>query len=119
MKKTVVLITGASAGIGKATTFAFAREGANLVISGRKSDLGESLAKELRNLEVEVEFVLGDVRKESDIQALVERTVKRFGHLDVAVNNAGTEGSQGCSLTKQLKPINLLLIQTFLVPFYV
>lgn len=92
MKNTVVLITGALAGIGKATAFAFASEGANLVISGRKADVGESLAKELRNLGVDVEFVLADVRKESDVQALIEKTVKRFGRLDVAVNNAGTEG---------------------------
>lgn len=95
MKKQVVLITGALTGIGKATAFAFAHEGANLVISGRKADVGESLAEQLRTLGVEVEFVLADVRKESDVQALVDKTLKQFGRLDVAVNNAGTEGKPG------------------------
>lgn len=95
MNKKTVLITGALTGIGRATAFAFAREGANLVISGRKADVGESLAQELRNIGVEVEFILADVRRESDIQALLERTAKRFGRLDVAVNNAGTEGKPG------------------------
>jgi NAD(P)-dependent dehydrogenase (short-subunit alcohol dehydrogenase family) len=95
MKKTVVLITGALTGIGRATAFAFAREGANLVVSGRKADVGESLAKELQKLGVEAEFVLADVRKESDVQTLVEKAVRRFGRLDVAVNCAGTEGKTG------------------------
>ncbi|KTD68271.1 MULTISPECIES: SDR family NAD(P)-dependent oxidoreductase [Legionella] len=92
MKKKTVLITGALAGIGKATAFAFAHEGANVVISGRKQEVGEALAKELRILGGEVEFIQADVRYEKDVKALIEGTVQRFGRLDVAVNNAGTEG---------------------------
>ena len=92
MEKQVVMITGALAGIGRATAFAFAEEGANLVVSGRQAEAGEALANELRGLGAEVEFVLADVSKESDVKALVEKTVKRFGCIDVAVNNAGTEG---------------------------
>ncbi|CEG57221.1 SDR family NAD(P)-dependent oxidoreductase [Legionella fallonii] len=92
MKKHVVLITGALAGIGKATAFAFARKGANIVISGRRKEVGESLAKELSALGSEVAFIQADVRHESEVQSLVEQTVSRFGRLDVAVNNAGTEG---------------------------
>lgn len=94
MDKQVVLITGALAGIGKATAFAFAQKGANLVISGRKKDLGDSLAKELGALGSEVEFIQADVRYEKDVQTLIKQTVKHFGRLDVAVNNAGTEGAQ-------------------------
>jgi NAD(P)-dependent dehydrogenase (short-subunit alcohol dehydrogenase family) len=93
MKKQVVLITGALAGIGKATAFAFAQKGANIVISGRKKEVGDSLAKELRGLGAEVEFIQTDVRYEKEVQSLIEKTVQHFGHLDVAVNNAGTEGT--------------------------
>lgn len=92
MEKKTVLITGALAGIGKATAFAFAHEGANIVISGRKQEVGESLAKDLRALGVDVLFIRTDVRYDDEVKALIDAAVKRFGHLDVAVNNAGTEG---------------------------
>ncbi|USQ14176.1 glucose 1-dehydrogenase [Legionella lytica] len=94
MNKQVVLITGALAGIGRATAFAFAREGAKLIISGRRQEEGDSLAKELSALGAEAEFVRADVRNEGDVKALVEQAIKRFGRLDVAVNNAGIEGEQ-------------------------
>lgn len=95
MSKPVVLITGALTGIGRATALAFARENARLVVSGRREAEGQALAKELRSLGAEAEFVAADVRKEEDVRNLVDKTVARFGHLDVAVNNAGTEGQPG------------------------
>ncbi|MDO9712921.1 SDR family NAD(P)-dependent oxidoreductase [Paracraurococcus lichenis] len=95
MTNPVVLITGALTGIGRATAIAFAREGASLVVSGRRAAAGEALAEELRGLGAEAEFVVADVRRDEDLQALVERTLARFGHLDMAVNNAGTEGRPG------------------------
>lgn len=91
----VVLITGALTGIGRATAFAFANEGAKLVVSGRRDEAGRALAAELRALGVEAEFIRVDVRFEADVRNLVEQTVARFGRLDVAVNNAGTEGQLG------------------------
>src|ERR1700722_3615101 len=103
MHKQVVMITGALAGIGRATALAFAEEGANLVVSGRSAEAGEALVKELRGLGVEAEFVLADVRKEIDVQTLVEKTVKRFGRLDVAVNNAGTEGKVGLIIDQTIE----------------
>jgi NAD(P)-dependent dehydrogenase (short-subunit alcohol dehydrogenase family) len=100
MAKPVILITGALTGIGRATSIAFAREGARLVVSGRREAEGQSLAKELRELGAEAEFVKADVRKEEDVRNLVDKTIARFGRLDVAVNNAGTEGQPG-PLTEQ------------------
>jgi len=91
----IVLITGALTGIGRATAFAFAREGSALVVAGRHDDAGVTLANELRALGVEAEFIRADVRREEDVRYLVDKTVARFGRLDVAVNNAGTEGKPG------------------------
>jgi NAD(P)-dependent dehydrogenase (short-subunit alcohol dehydrogenase family) len=96
----VVLITGALTGIGRATALAFAQEGARVVISGRRDDAGQALVIELRALGAEAEFLRADVRHEDDVRNLVDRTVERFGGLDVAVNNAGTEGKPG-PLTEQ------------------
>lgn len=91
----VVLITGALTGIGRATAIAFAEEGASIVVSGRREEEGQALAQVLRQRGAEAEFVRADVREEAEIQALVDRTVGRFGRIDVAVNNAGTEGTPG------------------------
>jgi NAD(P)-dependent dehydrogenase (short-subunit alcohol dehydrogenase family) len=91
----VVLITGALTGIGRATAIAFAREGAPIVISGRRDEVGQKLVAELREIGVEAEYWRADVRHEDDVRNLVDKTVTRFGHLDVAVNNAATEGKTG------------------------
>jgi NAD(P)-dependent dehydrogenase (short-subunit alcohol dehydrogenase family) len=95
MSSPVVLITGALTGIGRATAIVFAREGARVVVSGRREQEGKKLEKELRELGAEVEFVKTDVRHDDDIRALIDKTVARFGRLDIAVNNAGTEGLRG------------------------
>jgi NAD(P)-dependent dehydrogenase (short-subunit alcohol dehydrogenase family) len=95
MDNPVVLITGALSGIGRAAAIAFAREGAMVVVAGRRDDAGKALAEELRALGAEAEFINADVRSEDDVRALVDETVARFGRLDVAVNNAGTEGQVG------------------------
>ena len=95
MSNPVVLITGALTGIGRATAIAFAKEGARLVVAGRREDAGQQLTTELRALGTEAEFIRADVRHEDEVRDLVDRTVARFGRLDVAVNNAGTEGQVG------------------------
>ena len=91
----VVLITGALTGIGRATAIAFAQEGARIIVSGRREEEGRKLETELRELGAEAEFIRSDVRHEDDMRSLVDHTVKRFGRLDAAVNNAGTEGRPG------------------------
>jgi NAD(P)-dependent dehydrogenase (short-subunit alcohol dehydrogenase family) len=95
MTAPVVLITGALTGIGRATALAFAQEGARIVVSGRRDEEGHALTQELRAFRVEAEFVRADVRHEDDVRNLVDKTMARFGRLDVAVNNAGTEGKAG------------------------
>jgi len=92
---TVILITGALTGIGRATAIALARKGAALVVAGRREDAGAALATELRALGAEAEFIRADVRHEDDVRDLVDGTVARFGRLDIAVNNAATEGQVG------------------------
>jgi NAD(P)-dependent dehydrogenase (short-subunit alcohol dehydrogenase family) len=95
MNHPVVLITGALTGIGRATAIAFAREGYRVVISGRREEAGQALAAELRALGAEAEFLRADVRFEAEVRSVVDQTVQRFGRIDAAVNNAGTEGQQG------------------------
>src|SRR3989442_5810256 len=95
MSNPVVLITGALSGIGRAAAVAFAKKGAKVVVAGRRDDAGKALVKELRSFGSDAEFINADVRKEDDVRALVDKTVARFGRLDVAVNNAATEGQVG------------------------
>lgn len=94
MTSAIVLITGALTGIGRATALAFARDGATVVVSGRHDTEGQALAAELKKQgAADAAFIRADVREEADVRTLVEQTVSRFGRLDVAVNNAGIEGS--------------------------
>src|SRR5882724_7110860 len=95
MSSPVVLITGALTGIGHATAIAFAKAGNRVVVSGRKQDAGKAFVDELHSLGAEAEFVQADVRNEDDVRHLVDQVVERFGRLDAAVNNAGTEGKPG------------------------
>ncbi|MGD0117785.1 MAG: glucose 1-dehydrogenase [Candidatus Binatus sp.] len=95
MSSPVVLITGALTGIGRATALAFAKEGARVVISGRRDEVGQKLLAEIRALGAEAEYWRTDVRHDDDVRDLVDKTVARFGGVDVAVNNAGSEGQPG------------------------
>ncbi len=91
----VVLITGALTGIGRATALAFADTGAHLVVSGRREEQGHALVQELRARGIEAEFIRADVRHDDEVRDLIDQAVARFGRIDVAVNNAGTEGQPG------------------------
>ncbi|MFM0237651.1 SDR family NAD(P)-dependent oxidoreductase [Paraburkholderia phytofirmans] len=100
MSQPVVLITGALTGIGRATALAFADSGARLVVSGRREAEGKALEKELRELGADAHFIQADVRRDDEVANLVDQTVARFGRIDAAVNNAGTEGQPG-AITNQ------------------
>jgi NAD(P)-dependent dehydrogenase (short-subunit alcohol dehydrogenase family) len=88
----VALVTGGATGIGKACALALAREGARVVITGRRENLGEEAAREIRAAGGEVRFVRADVGRRADIESMIAQTIAAYGQLDFAVNNAGIEG---------------------------
>jgi NAD(P)-dependent dehydrogenase (short-subunit alcohol dehydrogenase family) len=92
---TVILVTGALTGIGRATAIAFAKGGATVVAAGRREAEGKALETELRALGAQAAFIKTDVRREDEVRHLVDETIARFGRLNVAVNSAGTEGKPG------------------------
>ena len=87
----VVLVTGGTTGIGRATAAAFAREGAKVVISGRREKEGQEAARAIRAEGGEIHFVQADVSREDDVKRMVAETVQKYGRLDIAFNNAGVE----------------------------
>jgi len=100
-EKKTVLITGGTSGIGKATALAFAKEGANVVVSGLRVEEGEQVAREITSTGGGALFVQTDVIREDDIIVLIEKTVATFGGLHIAFNNAGVEGQFGLLTTEQ------------------
>ncbi len=101
--KQVVLITGATAGIGRAAALAFAHQGANLVVSGRNAAAGATLVAELHAMDAQAAFMAADVSQEDQVAQLVDFCVARFGRLDVAVNCAGLEGTRGSIMEQTLQ----------------
>jgi NAD(P)-dependent dehydrogenase (short-subunit alcohol dehydrogenase family) len=87
----VALITGGNAGIGRAAAIEFAKQGAKVVISGRREKEGREVIAEIEALGGEPIFVKADVSKASDVKAMIEQTLATFGRLDYAFNNAGVE----------------------------
>jgi len=97
----VALVTGGTSGIGRATAIAFAREGAKVVIAGRRSAEGDSVVRTITDGGGQAVFFKNDVTVESEVAALVARTIDRFGRLDIAFNNAGIEGTFGPTIAEQ------------------
>ncbi|WP_338446061.1 glucose 1-dehydrogenase [Pelagerythrobacter marensis] len=92
LDRKVAVVTGASSGIGRATAIELARRGAAVVVSARRADKIDALADSLATEGHDVLSVPADVVQASDIEHLIEATVERFGRVDIAFNNAGTEG---------------------------
>jgi NAD(P)-dependent dehydrogenase (short-subunit alcohol dehydrogenase family) len=92
MQDRVAIVTGGSAGIGRAAALAFAREGAYIAIGDVQVDRGEHVVEEIETAGGKALFVAADVSKDGDVHRLVDETIVRFGRLDYAFNNAGTEG---------------------------
>jgi NAD(P)-dependent dehydrogenase (short-subunit alcohol dehydrogenase family) len=91
----VALVTGGTSGIGSATAIAFAREGAKIVVSGRREKEGNEIVSLIKKNGGEGIFVKADVSSEADVSALVAKTLTVYGRLDAAFNNAGIEGDVG------------------------
>jgi NAD(P)-dependent dehydrogenase (short-subunit alcohol dehydrogenase family) len=89
LKDKVALVTGGTAGIGRATAISFGAAGAKVVFSGRREAKGEENAAMIRDTGAECLFVRSDVSSETDVKALIEKTVATYGKLDFAFNNAG------------------------------
>ena len=87
----VALITGGNAGIGRAAAIEFAKQGAKVVVSGRREKEGREVIAEIKALGGDALFVKTDVSKASDVKAMIDQTLATFGRLDFAFNNAGVE----------------------------
>lgn len=85
----VVLITGATSGIGRAAAVAFAAEGGKVAFCGRRENLGHQVEAEIKDRGGEAIYIRADVRDETSVKAFVDRAVDHYGRLDVAFNNAG------------------------------
>lgn len=85
----VALVTGGTSGIGRAVAHGFAREGAAVVIAGRRVERGEAVRRELEEMGAPALFVAADVSRAPDVESLVARTLERFERIDCASNNAG------------------------------
>jgi NAD(P)-dependent dehydrogenase (short-subunit alcohol dehydrogenase family) len=90
----VALVTGGASGLGRAACEAFARAGARVVVADVQDDDGEQTAARCRELGAEAVFVHCDVAEESEVEAMVQEAITRFGRLDCAFNNAGISGTQ-------------------------
>ena len=91
----VALVTGATGGIGRAAALAFAREGARVVVSGRRKEEGHETVALIQEIGGKATFVQTDVTREPEVAGLVGATLAAYGRLDVAFNNAGVEGTPG------------------------
>jgi NAD(P)-dependent dehydrogenase (short-subunit alcohol dehydrogenase family) len=89
----VALVTGATSGIGRETAILFASEGAKVVVAGRRSEEGEEVAALIRKAGGTAKFIRADVSKAPEVEHLVNETLAVYGRLDIAFNNAGTEGA--------------------------
>ncbi|MFP3154538.1 SDR family oxidoreductase [Lachnospiraceae bacterium ZAX-1] len=95
LKDKVALITGSTRGIGRTTAQLFAKEGAKVIVTGTKEEVGASCVAEIEVAGGEAIFKKADVMVEADLDALVKTAIDKFGRIDILVNNAGIGGGLG------------------------
>jgi len=91
----VVLITGSSSGIGKGAALTFAEQGAKIVLASRSEGANEDLLQEIKSKGGEAFFVKTDVTSTADIKKMINTSIEEYGRIDIAINNAGIEGTPG------------------------
>jgi len=101
----VALVLGATSGIGRATALAFGAAGALTIVSGRREAEGKATVEAIQKSGGEALFIAADVLREEDMSRLVEETVRNYGRIDMAFNNAGTEG--------QFTPVDECTVESF------
>jgi len=89
----IVFISGSSSGIGKAAALSFVKQGAKVILSSRNIKSNESLVNDIKSMGGDALFVPADFSKSSDIEYAIQTGIEHFGSLDIAVNNAGIEGT--------------------------
>ena len=102
MTRPVVLVSGATSGIGRATALAFARQGARLMLGGRDAARGEAVVAACRAEGAEASFLAGDLAEAGTAAALVDAAIACWGRLDIAFNNAGWQEPQGSLVDRDL-----------------
>src|ERR1700726_3093035 len=101
LENKVAVVTGGTSGIGKAGALALAKAGAKVVVAGRRENEGQAVVQTIEKTGGKALFVKTDVSRETDVKALVDKTVATFGRLDIAFNNAGIEGQIGLTTEAQ------------------
>ncbi len=92
MTEKVVLITGGSTGIGRATSLEFINQKDIVIIASRSDEIGNELVSEIESLGGRAKFIKTNVKEAKEVQDLVKRTIELYGHIDYAINCAGVEG---------------------------
>lgn len=97
----VVLITGATSGIGEGTAYAFARQGAKVFFCGRREDLGQQVEARIKNSGGDATYFKADVRREEDVRNFIAAGIRKYGRLDIAFNNAGIATNVNAPVAEQ------------------
>ncbi|MDO7785702.1 SDR family NAD(P)-dependent oxidoreductase [Desulforamulus aquiferis] len=108
LKDRVALVTGGNVGLGKGIALAFAREGAKVVVCGRKEDKLKQVVKEIEDLGAEGMSIMVDITNSQDVKAMFSEIVKRFGTLDILVNNAGIYRSDDTGVQDRRNHLDLV-----------
>ena len=103
LENKVAIITGGTSGMGKATANVFAKEGAKVVICGRRLDLGQEIVQGIKNGNGDAIFIAADVSNESDVKELVHHSISKYSKIDVLFNNAGINEKQMSKITDETK----------------